>query len=259
MSRCSRFGPDLGGTGGPPHVISGPVPSGARIAVSSSWSQTSGHPSAALQKRPTSRVPSQVIDPRRPQPARKRVPRLDQAELVALGIGEHDMGLVRSLADVDVPGAERDQPLDRLLLIVQGRGRQVEVEAIGACLADRRRHEQQREPGAIGRHERDVVVAFVPDVPAQRIGPEARLPDRIVRREAEMRRAEIPSRPASSDLPMAPAVTARRRHGHLARRTYRGAPFADGPHSATAPRLTMDTSPGRTVSARRDCGRRLRA
>jgi AhpD family alkylhydroperoxidase len=35
-SRCSRFLPSFGGSGGPPQVINGPVPSGARIAVSSS-------------------------------------------------------------------------------------------------------------------------------------------------------------------------------------------------------------------------------
>ena len=48
-SKCSRFFPVFGATGGPPQVIFGP-PCGERIAVSSSWSQTSGQPSASLQK-----------------------------------------------------------------------------------------------------------------------------------------------------------------------------------------------------------------
>ena len=73
MSRWSRFFPIFGISGGPLQVMSGPVPSGARIAVSSSWSQTKGHPSAPLQKYPTFRVPSQLIAPRRPQPARKEL------------------------------------------------------------------------------------------------------------------------------------------------------------------------------------------
>lgn len=72
-SRCSRFLPSFGATGGPPQVIIGPVPSGARIAVSSSWSQTSAQPSAALQKCPTSLVPSPLIAPSRPQSARNEL------------------------------------------------------------------------------------------------------------------------------------------------------------------------------------------
>ena len=40
---------DFAITGGPPQVTLGP-PYGARIAVSWSWSQTSGQPSASLQK-----------------------------------------------------------------------------------------------------------------------------------------------------------------------------------------------------------------
>ncbi len=41
--------PVFGVTGGPPQVTFGP-PCGDRIAVSSSWSHTSGQPSASLQK-----------------------------------------------------------------------------------------------------------------------------------------------------------------------------------------------------------------
>ena len=66
--RC-RFLPILGATGGPPHDTFVP-PRGDWTAVSSSWSQTSGQSSASRQKRPTSRVPSQVTSPRKPVPAR---------------------------------------------------------------------------------------------------------------------------------------------------------------------------------------------
>src|SRR5438477_1651286 len=49
------------------------------------------------------------------------VVRLDDAELVAFGVGEHDVTLVRALTDVDVAGAELDQPRDRFLLVIDGR------------------------------------------------------------------------------------------------------------------------------------------
>ena len=48
------------------------MPAGDWIAVSSSWSQTNGQPSAWLLKRPTAAVPSQLIAPIKPVPARKR-------------------------------------------------------------------------------------------------------------------------------------------------------------------------------------------
>ena len=48
-SRWSRFLPSFGATGGPPQVIFVP-PWGDWIAVSSSWSQTSGQSRALLQK-----------------------------------------------------------------------------------------------------------------------------------------------------------------------------------------------------------------
>src|SRR5690349_24853698 len=49
------------------------------------------------------------------------VVRPDDAELVALRVGEHDVILVRALADVDVPGAEFERPRHRLLLVLKGR------------------------------------------------------------------------------------------------------------------------------------------
>ena len=62
------------------------------------------------------------------------VARLDDAELVAFGVGEHDMVVVGRLTDVDVAGAELDQPLDRFLLVVERRGRQIEMDAVLARL-----------------------------------------------------------------------------------------------------------------------------
>ena len=48
------------------------------------------------------------------------VVRLDDAELVAFGVGEHDVSVVGTLTDVDVAGAELDQPRDRFRLVVDG-------------------------------------------------------------------------------------------------------------------------------------------
>src|SRR5258707_12536513 len=44
--------------------------------------------------------------------------RLDDAELVAFGVCEHNMTLLRALTDVDVPGAESERPRHRLLLVL---------------------------------------------------------------------------------------------------------------------------------------------
>ena len=100
------------------------------------------------------------------------------------------MLVVRALTDVDVAAAELDQPLDRFLLVVERRGRQVEMEAVHArSLRLRDRRELDLEPRAIGRHETDHVtgrlIGLVVDVPAQRLGPEARQTVRIVRIEAQ--------------------------------------------------------------------------
>src|SRR6266513_2488084 len=62
------------------------------------------------------------------------VVRPDDAELVAFGICEHNMTLLRALTDVDVPGAESERPRHRLLLVLEGRARQIEVHLVLAGL-----------------------------------------------------------------------------------------------------------------------------
>ena len=54
--------------------------------------------------------PSHETRPDEPAVGEEAVARLDDAELVAFGVGEHDVTLVRPLADVDVPGAELAAP-----------------------------------------------------------------------------------------------------------------------------------------------------
>ena len=177
--------PIFGRSGPPPQVMNGPVPSGAWIAVSSSWSQTNGQSRAALQKYPTSREPSQLSAPETSAGGQEGVLGLDDAELVPFRIGEHDVRIVRALTDVEVPGAQLEQPRHRRLLVVERGGRQVEVHAVLAGLALRDSLELDPERGAIRRHQRDLVVGLVNDVPAQRGGPESRQRDRIVGVHAE--------------------------------------------------------------------------
>ena len=122
------------------------------------------------------------------------VARLDDAELVAFGVGEHDMTLLRALTDVDVPGAESERPRHRLLLVIEGRARQIEVHLVRAGLLLLGRKKSDPEPGVIARQERDAVEGVVGHLPAQDAGPEARETERVVRIEAE--REEVRSHPA---------------------------------------------------------------
>src|SRR5271166_6213392 len=68
-------------------------------------------------------LPRTLAGKRSDEPAvgEEAVARLDDAELVALGVCEHDMALLRALADVDVPGAESQRPRHRLLLVLEAR------------------------------------------------------------------------------------------------------------------------------------------
>ena len=95
------------------------------------------------------------------------------------------MILLRELTDVDVPGAEPERPRHRLLLVLEGRARQVEVHLVLAGLLLLGRQEPDPEPGVVTRQERDAVVGVVGRLPAQDAGPEARETERVVRVEAE--------------------------------------------------------------------------
>lgn len=54
----------------------------------------------------------------------------DDAELVAFGVGHHDPRDVGRLADVDLPGAQPFEAGDECKLVLGGRRRQVEVDAV---------------------------------------------------------------------------------------------------------------------------------
>ena len=101
------------------------------------------------------------------------VARLDDAELVALGVGEHHVALLRELSDVEVPGAEAERPSHGRLLVGEGGARQVEVDLVRAGL----RLVGRQRTGSGSRWRRSAgarAVAVVDQLPAQQAGPEAR-------------------------------------------------------------------------------------
>src|SRR5262245_19671377 len=122
------------------------------------------------------------------------VVRLDDAELVAFGVCEHNMTLFRALTDVDVPGAESERPRHRLLLVLEGRARQIEVHLVLAGLLLLSWQKSDPEPGVTARQKRNAVLRVVGHLPAEDAGPEARETEGVVRVEAE--REEVTSHSA---------------------------------------------------------------
>src|SRR5690606_25910931 len=99
----------------------------------------------------------------------------EDAELVALGIGEHDPRLVAGLPDVGVPGTQRQEALDLRFLVVRAK---IDVQPVLAGLLVRRDSEQQARL-AVGRGtDLEFLVGLVHDHPAQRLLPPAAERDR---------------------------------------------------------------------------------
>jgi hypothetical protein len=105
---------------------------------------------------------------------RLRASRAQHAELVALGIGQHDPAHV-ALTDVDPGGPELEDALDLLILIPVPRA-EVQVKPVldGLGLGDGEEVDAGRRP--IGRLERDDLAIFLGDLVAQDRGPELREP-----------------------------------------------------------------------------------
>src|SRR5687768_12291779 len=95
------------------------------------------------------------------------VPWLDDAELVALGVGENDVSLLRALTDIDVPGAEFQRPRHRLPLVLRRRARQVEVHPVLADFLLLRRKKAELETGVVGGQKGDAAVRIVGRLPVQ--------------------------------------------------------------------------------------------
>jgi hypothetical protein len=77
---------------------------------------------------------------------------------------------------------------DRLLLVLEGGARQVEVHLVRAGLRLRGRTEAEQEAGVVGGQQRraaQLVAGVLGHLPAQDAGPEARQPGGVERVEAE--------------------------------------------------------------------------
>ena len=183
-SRCSRFLPRFG-------RHRRPAPGDLRPAVR--------RPDRGLlvlvpDQRPAERLAPEVPDllgavagerAEKPQSARNALPGLDDAELVALRVGQHDVALLRPLADVDVPAAELERPGHRPPLVLEGGARQVEVHPVRDVLRLRRRREPDREPGVVGGQQRDPAAGVVGRSPSRAARPRTARAGGVVRVDGE--------------------------------------------------------------------------
>src|SRR5580693_7452282 len=95
------------------------------------------------------------------------------------------MPLLRALTDIDVPGPETQRPRHRLLLIIKGRARQMEMLQVRARLLLPGRKKSDPEPGVIAWQQLDDGAGVAGQLPAQDVGPEARETERVIRIKTE--------------------------------------------------------------------------
>ncbi len=166
--------------------------------------------------------------PDRAATGREAVARREDAELVALRVGEHLPGDVRTvLTHVDPTGPEGDQAVDlRLAVVADVRG-EVDVETVLDLFALGHRDEHQPGRGggpAVGRDRilrhvpwdyGDLVLVLVDDVPVEHLGPPAGLGGDVVAVDDDGVPTQVhaPSLPADADdlrpalgRPRAPAL-----------------------------------------------------
>ena len=98
--------------------------------------------------------------------------RIDDAELVAFRVGEHDVGVGRVLTDVDVCRTQVEELRHGGGLIIGRRGCEIEVDPVLTDLHSGRRSDEQAEAGGIGRHEVDGTSIGIAWCPAQCVRPE---------------------------------------------------------------------------------------
>src|SRR5207244_660648 len=98
----------------------------------------------------------------------------EEAELVALGVGEHDPRHLVALADVDLAGAEGEQALE-LLGLVAPRRVDVDVDAVLRHLRFGYGYEDEqrlRRDGLAGGRQPAEPALVVDDRPRQHLAPE---------------------------------------------------------------------------------------
>ena len=82
------------------------------------------------------------------------------------------MALLRALTNVDVQSAESERSRHRLLLVLQGRARQIEVHSVLTGLLLLGRMKSDLEPGVVALQERDAGGWLAGYLPAQDTSPE---------------------------------------------------------------------------------------
>ena len=130
--RC-RFLPFLGATGGPPHETLVP-PCGDWMAVSSSWSHTSGQPERVAPEQAD--LPGAVAgtSPRKPQPARKLLPGSITQNSLPPGSARTTWSSSGSCPTSRWRPPSPNAVVDRVLLVLEGGAGQVEVQAVRSGL-----------------------------------------------------------------------------------------------------------------------------
>ena len=108
------------------------------------------------------------------------MPGSDDAELVALRVGEHHVALLGPLPDVDVPAPQLEGTRHRALLVLGGGAGQVGMHLVRDDFGSAVGGEADQEPGVVGRQQRDPAAGVVGGLPAEQPAPEAREPGRRV-------------------------------------------------------------------------------
>src|SRR5690349_20570755 len=119
---------------------------------------------------------SSMIDmPNRLRPAGPSA-RSEDAELVALRVGQHDPRHVVALTHVDVPGSHVDQPLDLRVAVVRI---EVDVQPVLAEFRVVDLHEHEHRVDLAGRRDDDLFLVLEGDVVVEHLGPPAPQPPRV--------------------------------------------------------------------------------
>ena len=163
-------------------------PHGDWTAVSSSWSHTSGHPSASRQNRPTSRVPSHETSPSKPQPARKLFP----GSITQNSLPPGSANTTWSSSGSCPTSRWRPPSLNAVstvcTLVLEGGTGQVEVQAVRCGLLRGGRDEPEPDLRGVARHQG--AAGLRDDLSAEQAGPERRQAGRVVGVEAHRHQSQ---------------------------------------------------------------------
>src|SRR5581483_10426304 len=127
--------------------------------------------SNALVARHRVLVPTELAERPRLSALVDQLARSQDAELVAVRIGEDDPRHI-ALTDVDRSCTERDQSIDLGPLITVDLRCDVDVDAALRRLVRPGRSEREERPGSVGSADRDVAVLVIDDRPPDGFAPE---------------------------------------------------------------------------------------